>query len=141
MNEDRFENNRSLYISSMIFFLLGFFLLGYTLYLLPGVLFGIIYDIHYGYFLRIEQLQELLGVSHQACEYIIIATYIVVSLILLAIAMNLSNRIENRKLGLSSKPVNTVSWRERHQGLILSFKLIFFIVVLLLIGNYFGLEI
>jgi predicted histidine transporter YuiF (NhaC family) len=96
MEQDRYQKNPQLFITSMLFFILSLSSLAFTAYLLPFLLLKLRYDVPEFVLYSMHWLQLNYNLTERMATSIIFLGLLIISLTVTGIAYALSNRLENQ---------------------------------------------
>jgi len=139
MEQDRYNTNHPLFIIGMISLILCLAMFGLTFYVLPNLLFGLIYDVPS----FITDWKEWLWTTYEMNDYRashIIALFLFsCSLIFALIAYFSSNKIDNKifRSELESQEEATGEKRNHRETMILVVKILFIIILVYVFAQVF----
>lgn len=137
MEEDRYQKNHLLFIIGLLSLMISLVFIAFTLYLLPHLLFGWIYDAPEFVPFLIERFQSQYNMTEGGASKLILLIFFLLSLIFVAIAYFSSNRIEREifksELTNTNKPVRFK--KNTREGLTLGLKILFIIIIVFVVAS------
>ncbi|KTD21722.1 hypothetical protein [Legionella londiniensis] len=103
MEKNRYQQNHTLYIVCMINLVISIALFSFTLYLLPFLLFGWIYDVPEFVLTWREWMELRYEMTNLAASGFIFTVFFIFGLITAFIAYITSNKIENEIFGIKTE--------------------------------------
>ncbi len=136
MEEDRYKKNSSLFIIAMLAMTIGFVLLAFTLYILPFLLFGWIYDVPSGIIYLQEWVHTSLDFTESDADKLILSFFTGLALIFIVVAYITSNRIENQifKQGEEEPKKRAHLSVDTQESFSLTLKLLLVIIVIFILA-------
>ena len=139
MEADRYQKNHKLFIVGIFSLVLGLSFLGFSLYMLPHLLFGWRYDIPGFIMFWREWLQSEYNYTEPGASKILFLFFFGFAAIFVVIAYLSSSRLDSQilsgELQDTNKPVKLKA--ETREGLGLGLKIFFIIIVIFLVGALF----
>ncbi len=139
MEDDRYQKNHFLFIIGLVSLLLALSLFVLTLYLLPHLLFGWLYNIPEFILFWIEWLQSQYNVTEVGASQLIILFFFLLSLFFATIAYFSSNRIDSQIFNLgSSRTRKPITFKKSsREGLALGLKILFIMIIVFVAASLF----
>ena len=139
MEADRYQKNHTLFIIGIFSLLFGLSFLGFSLYMLPHLLFGWRYGSPEFIMFWKAGLQSQYGYTEPAASKLIFLFFFGASLICLFIAYFCSNRLDSKILSkeLEDKSIPVEHQNNSREGLSLGLKILFIIIGIFLISALF----
>ena len=98
MEYDRFEHHPFVYVLGMLFLILGLFILGFALYLLPHMVFSWVYAIPMEWYQWSQKLQVNYALAPETAEWWFFSVFVMLGLIFLYIAEWIANYLDAHEL-------------------------------------------
>lgn len=98
MEYDRFEHHPVVYLLGMLFLILGLFMLGFAVYLLPHMLFSWVYSIPMEWYQWSQKLQMNYALAPEKAERWLFLAFVILGLIAIYLAEWIANYLDAHEL-------------------------------------------
>ena len=135
MEPDRYQQNSKLFIIGIICLLLSLSLFAYSLYILPYLLLGWVYDVPEFIMSWQEWLKQEYNFSELSAAWLIFLTFIIPALLCGYISYRTSNEVDNEIYGIVPEKTETEQQETSNvrETLGFGFKVILLIILVLVV--------
>ncbi|WP_133129240.1 hypothetical protein [Legionella yabuuchiae] len=96
MDRERYNENKALFTMGIIFLLLAMILIGFSIYVLPHLIFGWVYDVPGSLFIWREHLERSYNIGEYFAAVIVFLAFFIPGLLAALLACLVSNRIDRQ---------------------------------------------